>query len=74
MIPKYGGKAELGFTDTDSFIYEIKTDDVYEGIHADVPTMFHTSAYPEDHPAGLRGGATDYEQESARFNEGRGLW
>ena len=53
MIPKYGGKAELGYTDADSFIYEIKTDDVYENVRADVPTMFDTSAYPEDHPAGL---------------------
>ena len=71
MILKYGGKAEFGYTDTDSFIYEIKTDDVYEDIHADVPTMFDTSAYPEDHPAGL---PSDNEQESARFNEGRDLW
>ena len=53
MIPKYGEKAKLGYTDTDSFIYEIETEDVYEDIRKDVPTMFDTSAFPEDHPAGL---------------------
>ena len=53
VIPKYGNKAELSYTDTDSFIYEIETDDVYEDIRGDVPAMFDTSAYPEDHPAGL---------------------
>lgn len=54
MIPKYGNKAELGYTDTDSFIHEIKTEDVYEDIRGDVPTMFDTSAFPEDHPADLQ--------------------
>ena len=53
MVPKYRDKAELGYMDTDSLIYEIKTDDVYEDIRADVPMMFGTSAFPEGHPAGL---------------------
>ena len=53
MLPKYGNRAEPGYIDTDSFIYEIKTKDVYEDIRNDVPTMFDTSAYPENHPAGL---------------------
>ena len=32
MLPKYGNRAEPDYTDTDSFIYEIKTKDVYEDI------------------------------------------
>ena len=46
MKPKYGKNAKAGYTDTDSFIYEIHTEDFFED-------MFDTSAYPEDHPAGL---------------------
>ena len=53
MVPKYGRKAGPGYTDTNSLIYEIETEDVYEDIRADVPTMFDTSAFPEDHPSGL---------------------
>ena len=53
MIPKYGNKAKGGYTDTDSFIYEIHTENFYEDIRKDVLTMFDTSAYPKDHPAGL---------------------
>ena len=53
MVPKYGKNAEPCYTDTDSFIYEIKTEDVYEDIRSDVPTMFDTSAFPEDHPSGF---------------------
>ena len=53
MTPKYGNNVALGYTDTDSFIYEIRTEDYYEDIREDVPTMFDTSAYPEDHPSGL---------------------
>ena len=40
-------------TDTDSFLLEIKTDDWYEDIHGEVRTLYDTSAYPENHPAGL---------------------
>ena len=53
MKPKYGNNAKAGYTDTDSFLYEIYTEDFFEDIRSDVPTMFDTSAYPEDHPAGL---------------------
>ena len=53
MKPKYGDNIRLPYTDTDSFIYEIRTNDFYEDIREDVPTMFDTSAYPKDHPAGL---------------------
>ena len=48
--PKYGDKARLLFTDTDSLCYEIKTEDFYEDISADVPRRFDTSNYPKDNP------------------------
>ena len=53
MKPKYGNNVDLDYTDTDSFIYEIRTKDFYEDIREDVPTLSDTSAYPEDHPSGL---------------------
>ena len=34
--PKYGNKAKLLFTDTDSFMYEIETEDFYKDISGDV--------------------------------------
>ena len=40
-------------TDTDSLFYEIKTDDWYDDIREDVRTLYDTSAYSKDHPAGL---------------------
>ena len=52
MKPKYGNNVKLGYTDTDSFTYEIRTDDFFEDIREDVPTMFDTNVYPEDHPSG----------------------
>ena len=33
--PKYGSKAVLGFTDTDSLLYSIKTGDIYEDLYED---------------------------------------
>ena len=51
--PKYGKKAELLFTDTDSLMYHIQTDDFYKDISADIETKFDTSDYPEDHLSGI---------------------
>ena len=48
--PKWGNKAALLFTDTDSLCYEIQTDDFYEDIKDDAPEWFDTSNYEEDHP------------------------
>ena len=41
--PKYGEKAKLLFTDTDSFMYEIETEDFYKDISKDVWDRFDTS-------------------------------
>ena len=51
--PKYGDKAKLLFTDTDSFMYEIETEDFYKDISGDVKDRFDTSDYPENHPSGI---------------------
>ena len=50
---KYGDKAKLLLTDTDSFIYEIETEDFYKDISEDVKDRFDTSDYPENHPSGI---------------------
>ena len=50
---KYGSKAKLLFTDTDSFLYEIQTEDFYKDISGDVKDRFDTSDYPEGHPSGI---------------------
>ena len=51
--PKYGEKAKLLFTDTDSLLYEIQTEDFYMDISGDVQERFDTSNYPENHPSGI---------------------
>ena len=54
--PKYGNKAKLLFTDTDSFLYEIQTEDFYKDISGDVKDRFDTSDYPDNHPSGIPAG------------------
>ena len=51
--PKYENKAKLLFTDTDSFLYEILTEDFYKDISGDVRDRFDTSEYKEGHPSGI---------------------
>ena len=46
--PKYGGKAKLSYTDTDSFVIYVKTGDFYEDISNDVERWFDTSNYDEN--------------------------
>ena len=50
---KYGKQAKLLFTDTDSFLYEIQTEDFYKDIAGDVWDRFDTSEYKEGHPSGI---------------------
>ena len=53
---KYKHKAELLFTDTDSLMYQIYTDDFYKDISYDIETKFDTSDYPTNHPSGIKTG------------------
>ena len=53
---KYGDKAKLLFTDTESLMYEIQTEDFYMDISADVEHRFDTIDYPPDHPSGIPSG------------------
>ena len=47
---KYGPRASLLYTDTDSLIYEIQTEDLYEDIRQpDMKDHFDFSNYPKDH-------------------------
>ena len=48
---KYDHRAKLLMTDTDSLIYEIKTDDFYKDIAKDVEYKFDTSEFSKDHPS-----------------------
>ncbi|CAH3198068.1 unnamed protein product, partial [Porites evermanni] len=50
---KYRNKAELMFTDTDSLLYQIHTDDFYRDISYNILEKFDTSDYPPDHPSGI---------------------
>ena len=51
--PKYGGKAKLLLTDTDSLMYQIETEDFYVDISADIKDWFDTSEFPPTHPSGI---------------------
>ena len=46
--PKYGDRAKLCYTDTDSFIIYIKSEDFFEDISNDVEKWFQTSNYNEN--------------------------
>ncbi|CAH3173192.1 unnamed protein product [Porites lobata] len=50
---KYGNRAELLMTDTDSLMYQIKTKDFYKDIKPDMLTKFDTSDYPTNHKSGI---------------------
>ena len=50
---KYKHKAELLFTDTDSLMYQIYTDDFYKDISPDILSKFDTSDYDPNHPSGI---------------------
>ena len=54
--PKYGERAKLFFTDTDSLMYEIETEDFHQDIKSDVKDFFDTSNFPKDHPSGIEVG------------------
>ena len=45
---KYGDRAKLCYTDTDSFVIYIKTEDFYKDIANDVERWFDTSNFDEN--------------------------
>ena len=53
---KYGDKAKLLFTDTDSLAYEIKTNDFYKDVNPDIEKRFDTSEYLTNHSSGIKTG------------------
>ena len=70
---KYGQKAELLMTDTDSLMYLIKTDDVYYDIKKDVKKKIDTSNFPDVHPSGIKTGVNEkvvgmFKNEAAANN------
>ena len=48
IIPKYGDKARLCYTDRESFIMHIKTDDFYKDINNDIDKWFDSSNYDKN--------------------------
>lgn len=48
MLNKYGDNVSLLYTDTDSFVYHIKTDNFYEDIKPDLQSRFDTSDLPQN--------------------------
>ena len=50
---KYKENAELLFTDTDSLMYEISTEDFFKNISPDVDEKFDTSNFEKDHISGI---------------------
>ena len=51
--PKWGDNVSLLMTDTDSFVFELKTEDVYEDISLDVHDRFDTSNYKDKHSSNI---------------------
>ena len=55
IIPKFGKKQKLLFTDTDSLCYEIETEDFFVDIADDIDEMFDTSNFDKNHSSGIQG-------------------
>ena len=55
IIPKFGKKQKILFTDTDSLCYEIETEDFFADIAGDVKELFDTSNFDKNHPSGIQG-------------------
>jgi len=53
---KYPNEAELIYTDTDSLMHKIETEDFYADIANDVNKWFDTSKLPDGHPSGIIAG------------------
>ncbi|XP_011884122.1 PREDICTED: uncharacterized protein LOC105571261 [Vollenhovia emeryi] len=53
MLPMYREQCKIMYTDTDSLIYHIKCEDVYETMKRDIHIRFDTSDYPVDNAYGI---------------------
>ena len=49
LTKQYGSRCELLYTDTDSLLLEIETDDVYKDIETN-KNLYDTSDHPKEHP------------------------
>ena len=49
LRPKYDSKVNLCYMDTDSFVYEIETEDFYRDTAKDMKKRFDTSGYSKDY-------------------------
>ena len=67
---KYGDKAELLFTDSDSLVYLIQTNAVYKDIKKDIEKNFDTSNFHENHPSGIKAGINEKEIGIFKFEIG----
>jgi hypothetical protein len=47
--PHYGERAKLTYTDTDSFIFNVKTEDIYKDMQGPLSEFMDFSDYPKDH-------------------------
>ena len=54
-VKKKWEKCSVLYTDTDSLVLEIETEDFFADIAKDVPEWFDTNDFPADHPAVLNG-------------------
>ncbi|XP_011883766.1 PREDICTED: uncharacterized protein LOC105570924 [Vollenhovia emeryi] len=52
MLPLYRDKCKIMYTDTDSLIYHVECEDVYETVKRDI-RRFDTSDYPDDNAYGI---------------------
>ena len=55
--PKFGDRVKLLYTDTDSFILEIQSEDLYEEIADNVKDRYDTRKYPKNSPLYYEGNA-----------------
>ena len=54
-VKKKWEKVEVLYSDTDSLVLKIETDDFFKDISGDVAEWFDTNDFPKDHPAVLEG-------------------
>ena len=66
--PMYGDKARLCYTDTDSFIIHIKTEDFYKDISNDIDKWFDTSNFNKNDNRLLKIGVKKKYLENLKMN------